>query len=447
MPLADVANIVVRLGASPIGLESFAVPMIAAVLSGPQEALWGSDLVREVTAGTWQSLMTTLGVSSSEDLYVALRTMFGQELTPALVLLGLRDTAVAQVVTYTIPASPANGDWTITIDGEDFTFAASTSTQAQVRDGLIALIDAGAGTLVDAAVGSSSTLTVTALAPGRPFTSSTASPASAMTQATTTPSVGPAEDLVAWREERDDFYVVMETTHDEDNVYAFALAIEANATPKMFMGQTNSAVAQTAGTTDIGNVLRLLGLARTAVFWHDDLDDFVEAAAIGRLITLNPGSATWANKEVRLVGGIVPTSVANLTTKNYTWLELYPSKDVSATRRGRVADGTPIDLIIALDFARDLLQTRIFNMELANDKIGYDEEGAAVIDGVMRGGLEELASDQYKIANASTIVLSVPTAASQSDEDRAERHYPNVNARFQATGAIETIGATVLVTE
>jgi hypothetical protein len=143
MPLADVVNVLVLIGASPIGLAAFSTPLVAADLTTPQQVAFGSDDVREVTPATWRAVMTEIGVASNEDLYLSLRTMFSQVTKPSLVLLGLRADPVAQVVTYTIPAVPPDGTYTITIDGQDCSFAASSSTQTQVRDGLITAVDAG----------------------------------------------------------------------------------------------------------------------------------------------------------------------------------------------------------------------------------------------------------------------------------------------------------------
>lgn len=447
MPLSDVITVSFLIGASPIGTEAFSVPLVAAALTSPQEAAWGSDLVREVTPSTWRAVMSEVGVTSSEDLYVALTDMFAQPVKPALVLLGLRADAVAQVVTVTIPASPANGDYTVTIDGTDCTFTASSSTQTQVRDGLIAAIDGTVGTLVDAAVGSSSTLTITALAPGRPFTHSVDSPASSMTQAVTTPNTGLPEDLADWQAERDDFYFVMEVGHDDDDIIALAGAIESSATPKLYIAQSGNAVAQTNGTSDVGNQLRLLAYARTAVVWHDDVDEFADAALIGRMASVDPGSATWANKELVSVTGIVPTSVTNLESKNYTWLEDYTTKAVAATRHARVADGTPIDLIIAADFGRDLLQSRLFTLELSAPKIPLTNKGQAMIQGTIETAMGELASDRYKIADPDTIEISVPNPRDLSDEDQAARRWTGIVVAFAAQGAAEKIGVTVTMAQ
>ncbi len=445
MPLADVVNVLVLIGASPIGLAAFSVPLVAADLTTPQQTAFGSDDVREVTPATWRAVMDEVGVASNEDLYLSLRTMFQQPNKPALVLLGLRADPVAQVVTYTIPAVPPDGTYTITIDGVDCSFAASSSTQTEVRDGLITAVDAGPDT-VDAAVGSASTLTVTALSPGRPFTSSISTNVG-FSQATTTASVGLPEDLAVWQAERDDFYFVLETGHDEDDVIALAGAIEASSSPKLYIAQADDATAQTSSTTDVGNTLRLLAYARTAVIWHGTDDEFADAALVGRMATVDPGSATWANKELVGVPGIIPDSVTFLTNKNYTWLESYPSKGVSATRRARVADGTPIDIIIAADFARDLYQSRLFDLELSVDKIPYTRKGRGMIVGTVEAATAELASDRYEIANPDTVEITVPNPADLSDEDRSDRLWSGIIVAFEAQGAAESIDMTVNIAQ
>ena len=155
--------------------------------------------------------------------------------------------------------------------------------------------------------------------------------------------------------------------------------------------------------TDVGNVLRLAGITHTAVIWHDNNDGFVDAEAVGRLGPTEPGSNTWANKALVGEQGIIPTSVSFLTTKNYGWLEYYPAQGVSATRRMRVAAGTPIDLIIAVDFMTDLIRVDLFEAELNAPKIPYTRKGAAQIDAVLRGALNRAADDPYNIVQGDTM--------------------------------------------
>lgn len=447
MPLQDVINVVATIGQSPIGLAAFNVPLVFALLTAPQQAAWGSDVVREVTPSNWRTVLTSAGVATNEDLYRALAIAFQQDLRPNRILVASRQTAVAQVVTVTIPGVPTDGPYVVTIDGTDITFTASSSTQTQVRDGLIAAIDSGVGTLVDAAIGSASTLTITALAAGRPFVVSVDSPADSMTMATTTPSTGLPEDLEDALAERTDFYFVMEVGHDVDDLYALSGAVESQDAPMLYIAQTDDAVAQTAGTTDVGNQLRLLAYARTAVIWHDDDDEFADAMVLGQLASSTPGSITWANKQGSGVVGIVPTDTTQLTTKNYTWLEYYPSKSLSATRRARVADGTPIDLIIAVDFARDLYQSRLFGLELSAPKLPYTAKGRQMIEGTIDAATELLASDEYKIADPEFVEVFIPEPRDQSTEDQADRHYPGIVVSLVAQGAAETIAMTLTIAQ
>jgi hypothetical protein len=439
MPLSDVINATILLSDPPIGLATFGVPLVAAILTAPQVALWGADLVREVTPGNWKTELEDVGVTTSEDLWVCLSDLFAQELRPSLVLLGRRATAVAQVYRVTIDATVADGTYTVTIDGNDVDFVAVGSTQTLVRDGLISAINADAivAPLVTAAIFDAASLNVTADFAGRPFTASTSGPAGDISGAQITASVGLPEDIEDWRAERDDWYCLLETSHNDNNIHAAYPTIETLT--KVFVSQSSNADAQTAATTDVGNVLRLAGIARTIVIWHDDDDEFVDAAAVGRLLPTEPGSNTWANKGLASVTGIVPTSVANLTTKNYGWIERYDAEGISATRRMRVAVGTPIDLIIARDFMVDLIRVDQATLELNSPKVPYTRRGAAQIDAVLRGSLERCANDPYNIVDGETIETSIPLPSSQSSVDRGNRHFPGIVWSATVQGAIETM--------
>ncbi len=441
MALNDVIQINAQIGNRPIGLANFGTPFVASVLTSPQGAAWtaeyGSDRVIELTPSNWQTQMAALTVASSDDLYRALQRLFGQTLQPSSVLVGRRATRVAQVSTVTVPASPGSGNYTITVNGNDYTASGTGLTQTQLRDALIAAVDGGTDP-VEAAIGTSSTLTVTAEDPGLPFTIAVSNvTGAALSVATGTPAVGLADDLVAFLAERSDWWGMMDVSHVDAD--ALAIADQIATVRKAYLGLTSDSDAQTSATTDVGNVLRLAGHQRVAMLYHDDAEAFPDAALLGLMSPQNPGFATWSNKVLQGITGIEPTSVAQLETKNYGWIELYSAKGVSATRNVRMANGDPLDLLLGLDFWVDLLQSYMLTLELNAPKVPYTEKGRQMIESALRAGSLIAASDDYAIIDASTLVVSVPAAASVGDTDRADRVWPGIVVAAKAQGSAEKL--------
>lgn len=454
MSLDRIVNLTINLAESPIALADFSTPLVAAILTSPQGTAWDDEYdaaqdVITVTPATWQAVMTALGVSSSEDLYVCLSDLFAQSRKPPRARIGRRATAVAQVVRVDIAAT-TNGDFTVTINGVDFTFAASSSTATQIRDGLISAINGGTEP-VTAAIVDADSLSLTADLAGAPFTHDVehSSNPAAITATQTTASIGLPEDIANWRSQTafdgDSWYCLLETTRLDGNIRAAAETIEALGARKIFIAQTDDANALTGATTDIGYVLGPLGLnlLRTSVWYHDDDNEFVDAAIAGLMLPAQPGSETWANKTLRSVTGLQPgAGETNLATKNYSWFEAFPAGNFSMTQEGAVASGQWLDIVTGADWLHNLMQIDLVSLLRDSPRLPYTDEGRQQIDGTIRAALLKAAARTINFVDAATIETDVPRASAQSDTDRGNRHFPNANWSATLTGAVHTIAST-----
>lgn len=439
MSLDTIANISISIQPPSITLAGFGTPLIAAVLTSDEGTAWtaefGSAVTTSVTAQNWRALMTTLGVTSTEQLYLSLLALFSQDEKPATVKIGRRATAVAQVSAVNIVAA-TDGTFTVTINGEAFTFLASSDTVGDIRDGLIADINAGAEP-VTAAIVDADTLSVTADEAGVPFTISvthSTTPAS-ITTGTTTASVGLVNDIDDWETEDSDWYELLEGTRSSGVIKAAAADIESRT--KIFQAQTDDANAQIAGSTDLGSVLGALAYDRTGLWWHDDDAEHVDSAISGRMLPEDPGSATWANTVIRGVPGIVPTGESFLAAKNYNWNENFAAAGFTMTRHGKMVSGQFIDLIIGRDWLQNLIQTRLVQALMDSPKIPYTDRGGQVIGAIIRACLVEAA--QVGLVVEDSIVVTIPAVSSQSTNDRTDRHFPNVTFSATLQGAIHSL--------
>lgn len=439
MSLDSISNVVVSLQPPPISLAGFGTPLIAGVLTSPQGTAWttafGSAVTTSTTPQAWRALMTTLGVTVGEALYDCLLAMTSQDRKPATIKIGRRATPVAKVSAVNIVGT-TDGTFTVTINGVAFTHVAATDTNTEIRDGLIAAINAGAEP-VTAAIVDTDTLSVTADEAGIPFTITVthSTTPTDITTAVTTPSVGIVEDLALWEAEDADWYELLETTRSSGVIKVAAADIEGRI--KIFQAQTDDSVAQTAPTTDLGSELGDLAYDRTGLWWHDDDAEFIDAAISGLLLPTDPGSETWANDVIKGVTGIKPTGESYLEAKNYNWNEDFAAAGFTMTRHGKMVSGQFIDVIRGRDWLQNLIQIRLVEALRNEPKIPYTDNGGQIIAGIIRAALVEAA--QVGLVVESSIIVTVPKVASQSSTDRGNRYFPNVTFSATLQGAIHSL--------
>lgn len=171
MSLDDVVNVQITIQSSALSLPGFGVPLLASVHSNFAERLrYYSD-----TAG-----MLLDGFTTSDRVYQMAAVIFSQNPKPSRVAVGRRLTPVAMVHTLTV-AGNTDGTYTVQLDGQNASFVASGSTATQIRDGLVAAINAlvpklGQTNVTAAPVGTTD-LTITSDNAGIPFATLLSSPA------------------------------------------------------------------------------------------------------------------------------------------------------------------------------------------------------------------------------------------------------------------------------
>jgi hypothetical protein len=451
MPIDDLAAVEISLSDPPLGLLDFATPLIAVDLTAPQVSELDGDVTIEVTPASWLTVLDTLGVASGEQAYEALLYLFSQPARPSSCLLGSRSTPVAQVSRGLIATGTYTGVFTATIQGTAVTFNASSSDQDAVATGLRAAIN-GNATLAArvTASGTGANVDVTADFPGQPFTFLIAGYSGGqVTNSTQTANVGPGEDLALWQAEDPGFYLILEDSRDEQNILTMAAAVEAmgSSSPKLFLAQSLDADANTSATDDIGSQLQDLAYYRTAICSYPDDAVWLDAALAGACISRPPGSITWARRRLTGITGTEYASTTNALAKRYTLLEQYRAAGFAASAGGRVARGTPIDLIIARDAIKNAIQIKVAEIVTSNPKVPYTDDGAELIASAVQATLEEFAAAPYNVLISESIEVEVPRASAQSTTNRGNRHFPGVNWAATAQGAIESIGISGAIKE
>jgi hypothetical protein len=198
----------------------------------------------------------------------------------------------------------------------------------------------------------------------------------------------------------------------------------------------------------LASVLKLANRNRSAVVWHATPAggaDYPDAAWMGEGFPYEPGTSTWAYKTLN---GVTPdtllasqeTALKNKNCNYYTTVG-----GVSITQEGKVASGEYIDIIIGTDWIEARLREAVYSALVNNRKIPYDDTGIAMIEGLVKGVLNEAASKG--ILQADSIAVTVPKYADIPQADKLARKLPDVKFSALYQGAIHsvTINGTISV--
>lgn len=201
-------------------------------------------------------------------------------------------------------------------------------------------------------------------------------------------------------------------------------------------------------STDLASVLKLANRNRSAVIWHATPAggaDYPDAAWMGEGFPYEPGTSTWAYKTLN---GVTPDTLlagqeTALKDKNCNYYMTVGG--VSITQEGKVASGEYIDIIIGTDWIEARLREAVYSALVNNRKIPYDDTGIAMIEGLVKGVLNEAASKG--ILQADSIAVTVPKYADIPQADKLARKLPDVKFSALYQGAIHsvTINGTISV--
>lgn len=239
-----------------------------------------------------------------------------------------------------------------------------------------------------------------------------------------------------------DWYCVLLDVNSEPNVDDVAAWVQTRK--KIFIAQTQDDIERN-GSSSLGAGLKTLSYDRTAVIWADTHEEYPACAWAGLGLPKDPGSITWAFKE--LVGvsaqAHTPTQISNLETAgiNY-YVEV---NGLGFTLHGTMADGEYIDVTRFIDWLQARIQERILGLLANADKVPYTDASvdmfvaeilAQLEIGVARNGLV-----------AGTLSASGPKVADVSAANRANRHLPDLKFGANLAGAVHklTIRGTVTV--
>lgn len=250
-----------------------------------------------------------------------------------------------------------------------------------------------------------------------------------------------AAALAAVRAENATWYALT-IVADSDPVDDDYLAVAAWAeTQKVvfFLQATDAGVLDPASTTDIAAALKALGYDRTVVMYHAAANEAQRADAtwVGEGLPFDPGSSTWAFKQLPGVAADSFTAGerAAALAKNANIYETVAG--VSVTQNGTTVGGEFIDIINGVDWLESRLQENVYGLLVNARKVPYDDGGITIVAGAVQATLEEAA--RAGILQLDSIVLTVPTYAEIPQADRLARNLPDINFTALLLGAIHSV--------
>lgn len=442
MSLQDLVNLNISLSAAPSARANFGTPLVAAShsLTGPLVRSFGS-LSEAESAGIVSSSATT------RLAHALLRAAFNQNPRPRVVKLAKRApwVQVFTIVPTVFATDRIYNFYVFDALVASYTVLVTDTTATLVATGIQAALNAIAATYGWTVTRSTSTVTVTGTS-GRPVQFDIRGDGVEATLADTTADTGLDTELTTIEASDNAWYALISDVGNKQDILDGAAWIETRK--KVYLPVTaDSAVGDGGSTTDVGAELEALDYTRTFLCWHPTIANGMGSAWAANRLVVNPGTDNWAFK------ALVGIRAYKLSTDFETALR---AKNVNTYTE--VVDGSPVtlfgiaaggdvygDTVRGIDWLHNEMQLAVYDRQRALERIGYDDTGAAVLEGAISKSLAAATSDSKNarlLAADPAPAITMPRPLDQSPTDRANRHYPNIEFTGRVAGAINTLDIT-----
>lgn len=415
-----------------VSQAGFGTPLIMT-----HESPFGPELVRSYAS---TAAMVSDGFSASGAAVAAATAIFAQNPKVPLIKVGRRtSSAVAQTRVLTVATVENDTEYTVTINGTEFSFTSdATATAEEIALGLDALINAGTEP-VTSTDNLDGTFDLVADVAGVEFG---LTHTNLITQDDTTTDAGVAADYAAIKLEDNDFYGVLMTSFSTLEAVALAAAVEADR--KILGLLTSDSDVLSDGAGNLAETLEGAGYHRTYLLYSADNFDYGQAAWMGKQFPKDPGSSTWAFKSLAGVtyDTLSDTQIGNLEgnhANHYT-----QTKGLSMVLQGEMASGRFIDITRGIDWLTVRMQERILQLLANSDKIPFTSSGITALENEVRAQLQEAVGNNVI---TSDYTVTPPAIEDVSSTDKANRVLGDLDFSATLAGAIHqvTINGSVSV--
>lgn len=416
--LNDLVEVFITKESTAINTASFGVPLLLDSFTDFPER---TRVYEDITA-------VVSDFSSTSKVYQIAQALFsGSSVRPSSIVVGRRQV---DSVTYT-PTAADNTAYTVTLNGTDYSITSGTAATATT---IVTALKAAIGTPTGITVAGTTTLTLSVTAPGTAWSVKASSNLVGVNAAPTETWV---DALNAVDNANDTWYALVASTHTQADVLALAGAIQAMY--KIYGTSTQDVAATGTGTTHIGALLSNLNYNRTFWTYLPTADtDYPEAAWISTQLPEVPGSNDWDMKQATgvTVSSLTSTQKTNIIANNGNF---YTSRaGVAIFQNGNMADGTPIDETIFLDWVRARLQEAVVFRFINSRKVPYTRVGATIIENDIRSVLT-LGVTNGGIAPDPAYTVVAPDPLKVSPTLRAQRVLGDFLVSFRLAGSVRKV--------
>lgn len=250
-----------------------------------------------------------------------------------------------------------------------------------------------------------------------------------------------------------DFYcVTLETAARDDVAVVGPVAGWVEASERIFFNVSNDLNCTVpADTTDIMSALQLLGYDRTLTFYQSVAGEFIDSGAFAILATTSyRGTNTLKTLKFKDVAGVTsenidPSQLKSIQDKNGN--VLFTTATIRMIDAGRTAAGSWIDEVVGTDALAEEIRVRVFGLlSRVSTKIPYNEKGMGLLEGEVKGSLEQYVTNGFLTSSIDSEGNIVPAytvghtaVALASVADKSARIAPDIEFEARLAGAIHDI--------
>lgn len=441
--LSDIADVQISLGTLSITERSFNDMLIL-----------GSHMLstNRALVITDSDELLDMGLSATDPLYFAARDAFSQTPHIRQVYVGRRQIDEATLAV----TRAAQIEYAVSLAWRDAAGAQQTAIATYVgqagdnaSDIATALASAINGTTAPVtAVAASSSVVIENDVSGAPLS------VNAQGNLTLTPSASAeavTDALAAVSSEMDNWYGLVITSRDEDDVKEAASWAEANE--KLFgTCSADPNVIDSGSSTDIASDLQSKNQFRSFVMYSPQAaTEYPEAALMANRFVWYAGQETWANVQLAGVTSVNYNGSQKVTATDRNVTLFDAIRNFSVTQGGRVAAGEWIDVIRLRDQLVESIKVSVAGMMVratnSSGKVPYTDDGIQLVVNairdpldlnVRRGGIAPEELDEYGNVIPS-YTISAPRNSQVPTNDKANRILRDVKFTARLAGAIHVV--------
>lgn len=430
IPVSSIVEVNITRLTAAVAQAAFGVPLIVGEHSYFAERIKFVSSLAEIT---------DLGFLTSDVEYKLAAAVLAQNPKPAQIALGRKSANVQGEITVSYSADFVTGNViNLTVNGEAIAAVTFDTDQATTAAALELAVEAIEGVATATVVGNDLAVLFETGVDGSVADSVVTGGASQPTStiATTIAAVTYASELALIAEESEQWYALLIESTLQADILSAAAWVQAHSPKKIFGARSSAAgVIDSGSSTDLASVLSGKGYDRTFLVYHAVADEYLDAAILGRMLPLAPGSATF---KFKTVAGVTPdalTTAQNKAATDKSANTYVAVGGVSIFTNGTMASGEYIDVIIGIDWLEARIQERVYGQLVRSPKIPFTDGGVGVIEAEISAQLQ-LAITQGVLAENPAPSVSVPLVADVSANDKAARTLPDVTFQGTLAGAI-----------